>query len=96
MGVNKIYNVIKAGAKTKTGRKIISALTGGKQKTTGTEVITKFKPKLTKGESTKVWGQKLRGKFKKESRTEGLTFVIVGKTFLPNENHPIIFYPFHF
>ncbi|MDQ7031818.1 MAG: hypothetical protein Q9M37_03750, partial [Desulfonauticus sp.] len=38
---------------------------GGKQKTTGTEVITKFKPKLTKGESTKVWGQKLRGKFKK-------------------------------
>ena len=38
---------------------------GGKQKTTGTEVITKFKPKLTKGESTKVWGQKLRGPFKR-------------------------------
>jgi hypothetical protein len=27
--------------------------------------IKSFKPKLTKGESTKVWGQKLRGKFKK-------------------------------
>jgi hypothetical protein len=40
-------------------------LKGGKQKTTGKEVITKFKPKPTKGESTKVWGQKLRGPFKK-------------------------------
>ena len=59
------WKTVTAGAKTKTGQKIISALTGGKQKTTGTEVITKFKPKLTKGESTKVWGQKLRGKFKK-------------------------------
>ena len=59
------WKTVTAGAKTKTGQKIISALTGGKQKTTGTEVITKFKPKPTKGESTKVWGHKLRGKFKK-------------------------------
>ena len=29
--------------------------------------IKSVKPKLTKGESTKVWGQKLRGKFKKTS-----------------------------
>ena len=29
------------------------------------ETITKIKPTPTKGESTKVWGQKLRGKFKK-------------------------------
>ena len=28
--------------------------------------IKSVKPKLTKGESTKVWGQKLRGKFKKK------------------------------
>ena len=27
--------------------------------------IKSVAPKLTKGESTKVWGQKLRGKFKK-------------------------------
>ena len=30
-------------------------------------IIKSVKPKLTKGESTKVWGQKLRGKFKKTS-----------------------------
>ena len=29
-------------------------------------IIKSVKPKLTKGESTKVWGQKLRGKFKKK------------------------------
>ena len=34
------------------------------------------KPKPTKGESTKVWGQKLRGKFKKESSTEGLNKIL--------------------
>ena len=28
--------------------------------------IKSVKPKPTKGESTKVWGQKLRGKFKKK------------------------------
>ena len=31
----------------------------------GSKVIKSIAPKLTKGESTKVWGQKLRGKFKK-------------------------------
>ena len=31
----------------------------------GSKVIKSVAPKLTKGESTKVWGQKLRGKFKK-------------------------------
>ena len=36
------------------------------------------KPKPTKGESTKVWGQKLRGRFKKglEESTEGLDKVL--------------------
>ena len=29
------------------------------------KTITKIKPTPTKGESTKVWGQKLRGPFKK-------------------------------
>ena len=29
------------------------------------KTITKIKPTPTKGESTKVWGQKSRGKFKK-------------------------------
>ena len=31
----------------------------------GSKVIKSVAPKLTKGESTKVWGHKLRGKFKK-------------------------------
>jgi len=36
------------------------------------------KPKPTKGESTKVWGKKLRGKFKKdlEKTTEGFDKVL--------------------
>ena len=36
------------------------------------------KPKLIKGESTKVWGQKLRGKFKKslEKSSESLDEVL--------------------
>ena len=55
-------------AVSSAGRTILK---GGKQKTTGTEVITKFKPKLTKGESTKVGGQKLRGKFKKKLEESG-------------------------
>ena len=39
-------------------------------------IIKAVKPKPTKGESTKVWGQKLRGKFKKESRTEGMNKIL--------------------
>mgnify|MGYP003154601667 CR=1 FL=1 len=38
--------------------------------------ILKPKPKPTKGESTKVWGQKLRGKFKKASTYEGVEKVL--------------------
>ena len=45
------WKTVTAGAKTKTGQKIISALTGGKQKTTGREVITKFKKKFKKQKS---------------------------------------------
>ena len=54
------------GWKDKVASKVWGAVMG-KQKTTGTEVITKIKPKPTKGESTEVWGQKLRGPFKKTS-----------------------------
>ena len=43
--------------------KLYNLIKGGKKVL---ETITKIKPKLTKGESTKVWGQKLRGKFKKK------------------------------
>ena len=44
----------------------------------GSKVIKSVAPKLTKGESTKVWGQKLRGKVKKslEESTEGLDKVL--------------------
>ena len=40
--------------------------------------IKSVSPKLTKGESTKVWGLKLRGKFKKklEESTEGIDKVL--------------------
>ena len=46
--------------------------------TTGKYVFSflKPKPKPTKGESTKVWGQKLRGKFKKASTYEGVEKVL--------------------
>ena len=37
----------------------------------GSKVIKSVAPKLTKGESTKVWGQKLRGKFKKDLEQPG-------------------------
>ena len=42
------------------------------------ETITKVKPTPTKGESIKVWGHKLRGKFKKslEKTTEGVDKVL--------------------
>ena len=44
----------------------------------GSKVIKSVAPKLTKGESTKVWGKKLRGKFKKdlEKTTEGFDKVL--------------------
>ena len=44
----------------------------------GSKVIKSVAPKLTKGESTKVWGQKLRGKFKKDlgKSTEGIDKVL--------------------
>ena len=35
------------------------------------DTIKSVKPTLTKGESTKVWGQKLRGKFKKKLEESG-------------------------
>ena len=40
------------------------------------DTITSVTPTLTKGESTKVWGRKLRGRFKKESSTEGLNKIL--------------------
>ena len=55
------WKTVTAGAKTKIGQKIISALTGGKQKTTGTEVITKFKPTVSKELSESARGLRLSG-----------------------------------
>ena len=53
----------------------LSILTKGK-KVAG--AIKSVKPKLSKGESTKVWGHKLRGKFKKDlnKSTEGIDKVL--------------------
>ena len=50
---------------------------------TGKYVFNMFvpKPKLIKGESTKVWGQKLRGKFKKTTaEIEGNLNKVLTKT----------------
>ena len=53
----------------------LSLLTKGKRVA---GAIKSVKPTLTKGESTKVWGKKLRGKFKKdlEKSTEGIDKVL--------------------
>ena len=53
----------------------LSLLTKGK-KVAG--AIKSVAPKLTKGESSKVWGLKLRGKFKKDlgKSTEGIDKVL--------------------
>jgi len=47
------WKVVSNAGKTKTGQKIISALTGGKQKTTGTEVVNPFKFKASKNKLEK-------------------------------------------
>ena len=54
------------GWKDKVASKVWGAVMG-KQKTTGTEVITKIKPKPTKGESTGVKLHKFKMKIKKGS-----------------------------
>ena len=59
--MSAFWSAVKAGAKTKTGQKIISALTGGKQKTTGTEVITKVTPTVSKELSESARGLKVAG-----------------------------------
>ena len=55
--------------------KLYNLIKGGKKVY---ETITKVKPTPTKGESIKVWGHKLRGKFKKslEKTTEGVDKVL--------------------
>mgnify|MGYP003653778697 FL=1 len=58
------------------GNVIKKIFKGDKQKTTGTEVITKIKPKPTKGESTKVWGQKLRANLNNATAYEGVEKVL--------------------
>ena len=55
--------------------------------------IKSVKPTLTKGESTKVWGHKLRGKFKKDlnKSTEGIDKVLTSTNKLVQKvkNEPI-------
>ena len=55
--------------------------------------IKSVKPTLTKGESTKVWGHKLRGKFKKDlgKSTEGIDKVLTDTNKLVQKvkNEPI-------
>ena len=62
-GWGKATELYKAWKRNKASKKLFKEASGGMQY----PVIKSVKPKLTKGESTKVWGQKLRGKFKKTS-----------------------------
>ena len=68
----------------------LSLLTKGK-KVAG--AIKSVAPKLTKGESTTVWGHKLRGKFKKDlnKSTEGIDKVLTSTNKLVQKvkNEPI-------
>mgnify|MGYP003681478203 CR=1 FL=1 len=63
-GMGKAYQAYK---RNKASKKLFKDASGGMQHS----VINKVKPKPTKGESTKVWGQKLRGKFKKKLEDSG-------------------------
>ena len=67
--MSKLFNIVKT---------VLSPLTHAKNvsKSSFEKAIKSVKPKPTKGESTKVWGQKLRGKFKKASTYEGVEKVL--------------------
>ena len=70
--IPKLGKAVSAWFRNRASKKIFKEASGGLQH----PVIKSVKPTLTKGESTKVWGQKLRGKFKKESSTEGLNKIL--------------------
>ena len=59
--IPKLGKAVSAWFRNRASKKLFKEASGGLQH----PVIKSVKPKPTKGESTKVWGQKLRGKFKK-------------------------------
>ena len=61
--IPKLGKAVSAWFRNRASKKLFKEASGGMQH----PVIKSVKPKPTKGESTKVWGQKLRGKFKKTS-----------------------------
>ena len=77
MSITKIPSLGRAigpWVRNKSSKKLFKEASGGMQHS----VINKFKPKPTKGESLKVFGHKLRGKFKRglEESTEGVDKVL--------------------
>ena len=70
-GMGKAYQAYK---RNKQSKKLFKEASGYLQHT----VIDKFKPKPTKGESLKVFGHKLSGKFKKglDESTKGVDKVL--------------------
>ena len=65
--IPKLGKAVSAWFRNRASKKLFKDASGGLQH----PVIKSVKPKLTKGESTKVWGQKLRGKFKKKLEESG-------------------------
>ena len=60
-GMGAIIKKLATSSRNKSSKKLFKEASGGMQH----PVIKSFKAKPTKGESLKVWGKKLRGKFKK-------------------------------
>ena len=58
-GMGAIMKKLSTASRNKSSKKLFKEASGGMQHPV-------IKPTLTKGESTKVWGHKLKGKFKKE------------------------------
>ena len=67
--MSKLFNIVKT---------VLSPLTHAKNvsKSSFEKAIKSVKPKLTKGESTKVWGQKLRANLNNATAYEGVEKVL--------------------
>jgi|TARA_R110000850_G_scaffold89737_1_gene191847 hypothetical protein len=73
--IPKLGKAVSAWFRNRASKKLFKEASGGMQH----PVIKSVKPKPTKGESTKVWGDKLSRSFKKklDDSTEGMDKVLI-------------------
>ena len=73
--IPKLGKAVSAWFRNRASKKLFKEASGGMQH----PVIKSVKPKPTKGESTKVWGEKLCRSFKKklDDSTEGMDKVLI-------------------